>query len=162
MPGFAGIARVSAIVPGLARSWRYRIGVVELVLRIRARRKGIPAMVQALATVMVQAGPQLGCVDCRLYTETGDPSSLCYVEQWSTVRDLQSQLRSPGFGMLLGIMETAAEAGMKPLMGRMTTVMQKVMTNPETADVLMPAMDGFNKAMAPPADSPAPAPTPAQ
>jgi len=49
-------------------------------------------------------------------------------------------------------METAAEAGMKPLMGRMTEVMQKVMTNPETADVLMPAMDGFNKAMAPPAD----------
>ena len=59
-------------------------------------------------------------------------------------------------------METAAEAGMKPLMGRMTAVMQKVMTNPETGDILMPAMDGFNKAMAPPADSPAPAPAPAQ
>jgi hypothetical protein len=53
-------------------------------------------------------------------------------------------------------METAAEAGMKPLMGRMTEVMQKVMTNPETADVLMPAMDAFNKAMAPPSASPQP------
>lgn len=52
-------------------------------------------------------------------------------------------------------MENAAEAGMKPLMGRMTEVMQKVMVNPETADVLMPAMDAFNQAMAPPADTPA-------
>ena len=67
-------------------------------------------MVQALAAVMAQAGPQRGCVNCRLYAETGSRRSLCYVEQWSTVRDLQSQLRSPGFGMLLGIMETAAEA----------------------------------------------------
>ena len=67
-------------------------------------------MVQALAAVRAQTGSQRGCVDCRLYAETGNPRSLCYVEQWSTVRDLQSQLRSPGFGMLLGIMETAAEA----------------------------------------------------
>jgi len=110
MSGFTGIARVSALLPGVARSWRDPADVVELVLRIRARRTGIPAMVQALTTVMVQAGPQRGCVDCRLYAETGNPSSLCYVEQWSTVRDLQSRLRSPGFGMLLGIMETAAEA----------------------------------------------------
>ena len=102
MSGFAGMARVSALLPGVARSWRDPAGVVELVLRIRARRTGIPAM--------VQAGPQRGCVDCRLYAETGNASSLCYVEQWSTVRDLQSQLRSPRFGMLLGIMETAAEA----------------------------------------------------
>ena len=67
-------------------------------------------MVQALAAVRAQAGPQRGCVNCRLYAETGNPRSLYYVEQWSTVRDLQSQLRSHGFGMLLGIMETAAEA----------------------------------------------------
>lgn len=51
-------------------------------------------------------------------------------------------------------METAAEAGMKPLMGRMTEVMQKVMANPETAEVLMPAMEAFNKAMAPPSATP--------
>jgi quinol monooxygenase YgiN len=84
--------------------------VVELVLKIAARTKGIPAMVEALATVMGQARLQRGCVDCRLYAETGNPQSLCYLEQWSTLRDLESQLRSPRFGMLLAIMETAREA----------------------------------------------------
>jgi hypothetical protein len=51
-------------------------------------------------------------------------------------------------------METAAEAGMMPLMGRMTAVMEKVMSNPETSEVLMPAMEEFNKAMAPPSSKP--------
>ncbi len=84
--------------------------VVELILKIAARTKGMPAMVQALATVMGQATLQRGCVDCRLYTETGDPNSLCYLEQWSTLQDLDFQLRSQRFGMLLAIMETAPQA----------------------------------------------------
>lgn len=83
--------------------------VVELVLKITARTKGIPAMVQALATVMGQARLQRGCVDCRLYAETGNPQSLCYLEQWSTLQDFESQVRSQRFGMLLAIMETAPE-----------------------------------------------------
>ncbi len=67
-------------------------------------------MVQALATVMGQATLQRGCVDCRLYAQTGDPNSLCYLEQWSTLQDLEVQLRSQRFGMLLAIMETAPQA----------------------------------------------------
>lgn len=51
-------------------------------------------------------------------------------------------------------METAAEAGMMPLMGRMTAVMEKVMANPETSAIIMPAMEAFNKAMAPPSANP--------
>ena len=47
-------------------------------------------------------------------------------------------------------METMSMEKMKPLMGRMTEAMQKVMTNPETGDILMPVMDEFRKAMAPP------------
>jgi quinol monooxygenase YgiN len=84
--------------------------VVELVLRIRARAKGSPAMVQALAAVMVQARSQRECVDCRLYAESGNPRSLYYLEQWSTLQELQSQLRSPRVATLLAIMETAPEA----------------------------------------------------
>ena len=67
-------------------------------------------MVQALATVMGQATLQRGCVDCRLYVETGAPQSLLYVEQWATQQDLECQLRSRRFGMLLAIMETAPQA----------------------------------------------------
>jgi hypothetical protein len=84
--------------------------VVELVLQITARAKGIPAMTQALAAVMFQAKLERACVDCQLYAETGNPQSLRYVEQWSTLQDLEPQLRSQRFGMLLAIMETAPEA----------------------------------------------------
>jgi quinol monooxygenase YgiN len=84
--------------------------VVELVLKITVRAKGIPAMIQALAAVMFQARLERGCVDCQLYAETGNPQSLRYVEAWATPQDLESQLRSQRFGMLLAIMETAPEA----------------------------------------------------
>ncbi len=67
-------------------------------------------MVQSLAKVMFQARLERSCVDCRLYAESGDPHSLCYLEQWSTQEDLEFQLRSQRFGMLLAIMETAPEA----------------------------------------------------
>ncbi len=69
----------------------------------------MPATVQALATVMLQAKLERACVDCRLYSEVGNPQSLRYVEQWPTLQELESQLRSRRFGMLLAIMETAPE-----------------------------------------------------
>ena len=84
--------------------------MVELVLKITARAKGIPAMIQALAAVMFQARLERGCVDCQIYAETGNPQSLRYAEEWATVQDLESQLRSQRFGMLLDIMETTPVA----------------------------------------------------
>ena len=82
----------------------------ELILRITAQTKGIPAMVQALATIMFQAKLEAGCVGCHLYTENGNPRALRYVEQWATRKDLDVQIRSPRFSALLAIMETAPEA----------------------------------------------------
>ena len=67
-------------------------------------------MIQALAAVMFQARLDRGCVDCQIYAETGNPQSLCYTEEWATVQDLESQLRSQRFGMLLDIMETTPVA----------------------------------------------------
>ncbi len=67
-------------------------------------------MVQALATVVFKARLERACLDCQTYAETANPQSLRYVEQWSTMQDLESQLRSERFGMLLAIMETAPEA----------------------------------------------------
>ncbi len=47
-------------------------------------------------------------MDSRLYSEMGSPKSLRYVEHWPTWQELESQVRSQRFGMLLAIMETAA------------------------------------------------------
>lgn len=84
--------------------------VVELVLKIAAPAKGISAMNQALADVMFRARLERGCMDCGLYAETANPHSFRYVEQWSAPQDLEAQLRSRRFGMLLAIMETAPQA----------------------------------------------------
>lgn len=70
----------------------------------------MPAMLQALVEVMFRAKLERGCVDCQIYAQTGNPQLLHYVEQWSTPQEFESQLRSPRFGMLLAIMETAPEA----------------------------------------------------
>ncbi len=83
--------------------------MIELVLNISSRASSLPATVQALASVMLQAKLERACVDCRLYAEIGNPQSLLYVEQWATLQELESQLRSQRFGMLLAIMETSPE-----------------------------------------------------
>jgi hypothetical protein len=67
-------------------------------------------MVQALNEVMFRAKLERGCVGCWLGAETGKPLSLHYVERWSAAGEFESQLRSPRFGMLLAIMETAPTA----------------------------------------------------
>lgn len=83
--------------------------MIELVLEISSRSDSLPATVQALTTVMLQARLERACEDSRLYAEIGNPQSLRYVEQWETLQALASQLRSARFGMLLAIMETASE-----------------------------------------------------
>ena len=88
----------------------YQSRVVQLILKITARPKGIPGMVQALAGVMFQARVEPGYVDCELYAEVGDPQSLRYVEEWATPQDMESQICSHRFGTLLAIMETAPQA----------------------------------------------------
>jgi len=84
--------------------------MVELVLNLRARPTGIPAMVRALTQLRVQGEWERGCAGCWLYTDTAKPESLHYVERWSTSREFEVQLRSPRFGTLLSLMETAREA----------------------------------------------------
>ena len=84
--------------------------MVELILQMTAHAKGIPAMVQALATLMFQARLEAGCLDCQLYAQTANPRVLCYVEQWATPEDMDRQIRSTRFAFLLSTMETAAEA----------------------------------------------------
>jgi quinol monooxygenase YgiN len=86
------------------------LGVIELILNINCRPLGIPAMLQALAEVSFRAKLERGCVECQIYARTENRRSLHYVEQWSTSQEFEAQLRSPRFGMLLAIMETAPEA----------------------------------------------------
>jgi quinol monooxygenase YgiN len=84
--------------------------MVELILQITAHAKGVPAMVQALANLMFQAKLEAGCLDCQLYAQTANSRVLHYVEQWATREDMDKQIRSTRFSLLLATLETAAEA----------------------------------------------------
>jgi quinol monooxygenase YgiN len=84
--------------------------VIQLVLKIVARPKGLEGMVQALGQVMFEAKLEPNCVDCQVYTEAANPLSLLYLERWATQQDLDAQLRSQRLGTLLSIMETAPVA----------------------------------------------------
>ncbi len=83
--------------------------MTELLLRITAKPNGLAPMVQSLAKVMLQAKLERGCVDCRLYAETGNPQSFLYVEQWATPEVFEAHLRSQRFGTLLAIIESGAQ-----------------------------------------------------
>lgn len=82
--------------------------MIELVLEITLRGGSLPSTVQGLGMVMFQAKMEHACLDCRLYSEIGNPKSLRYIEQWPTLQELELQVRSQRFGTLLAIMETAA------------------------------------------------------
>jgi quinol monooxygenase YgiN len=51
-----------------------------------------------------------GTAHTHLCAEVGNPDVFCYVEEWPDVEDLDEHLRSPRFGRMLALMETAAEA----------------------------------------------------
>jgi len=58
---------------------------------------------------MVSAGAERGLMSCTLYQQVGNETSLCYVEDWQTAKDLESQIRSNHYTRLLELMETAVE-----------------------------------------------------
>jgi quinol monooxygenase YgiN len=85
-----------------------RLPVFQLILQIVAPAHAIPAMIQALDSVMFEARLERGLVDCRLCADAANPRALRYVEEWDSERALERQLRSPRFGTLLSLMETAS------------------------------------------------------
>jgi quinol monooxygenase YgiN len=66
-------------------------------------------MAQALRLVMRSARTDRGCERSDLYCEPDNPNAFCYEEDWSTVKDMDRQIRSERFTQILSVIETAAE-----------------------------------------------------
>ena len=81
----------------------------QLAVRLKSSASKTHEMLQALRSVMLPAEFEAGFLGCQLYAEAGEAHSLCYVEDWSTVEDLEREIRSPRFGRLLAVIETAAD-----------------------------------------------------
>ncbi len=82
--------------------------MVQLILRLPARRGGIPELLKALRSVMRAAMSMPGLVRCEIYADTSRPGALLYVEEWSSVEDARREIRSERFTRLLSAMEAAA------------------------------------------------------
>ncbi len=83
--------------------------MVQLLMRIRTLPGDEQAITYALRSLMVPVQLNRGCAGCHLYVDTDDPQTLCYVEDWVTVEDLNREIRSDRFTRLLSVMERAPE-----------------------------------------------------
>lgn len=85
-------------------------GVIQMVLKIRvSSRYQVDALVKALKALTVSARAERGMLDCELYQLAGKETSVCFVEHWQAVDDLECQMRSNRYTQLLALMETAIE-----------------------------------------------------
>ena len=66
-------------------------------------------MIGTLRSLMLPLRAETGFVSCRLYIDVDSSESLSYVEEWATSEDLDQQIRSSHYTMLLALMEEAAE-----------------------------------------------------
>ena len=83
--------------------------VIQLCLTLAARPGQTDAMVRALNSVMLWARLDRAGARCQLWTKVDEPESLCYIEEWPTVEDLERQMCEEAFTRLLAVMEAAAE-----------------------------------------------------
>ncbi len=93
----------------LASKVHQTVAMVQLLLRIRTLPGNEQAITDALRSLMVPVQLNRGCAGCHLYVDADDLQSLCYVEDWATVEDLDREIRSDRFTRMLSVMENAPE-----------------------------------------------------
>lgn len=84
--------------------------VVQLQLRIISAAGRIQQTIQALRSLMVPAQLDRGCSGCWLYVDNMNSRCLCYVEEWASPADLEREICSARFTLLLSVMEAAPKA----------------------------------------------------
>jgi quinol monooxygenase YgiN len=84
--------------------------VIQTVLKIKVPQLRMEELVRALKSLMVSARAERGLVGCNLYQRVENQTEFCYVEDWQTADDAESQMRSNRYTRLLALMETAAES----------------------------------------------------
>lgn len=83
--------------------------MIQTILNIKTSPNRTGDLVRAFRSLMVSAQAEHGLIDCKLYQEVGDETSLRFVEDWRTEEDLESQIRSNRYTRLLSLMETSTE-----------------------------------------------------
>lgn len=66
-------------------------------------------LLSAFRSLALMAQSESGFISSRLLLDTEEPNTLCYVEEWKSVEDLDEQIRSTRYTQLLALMEAATE-----------------------------------------------------
>jgi quinol monooxygenase YgiN len=84
-------------------------GVVRLTITLTTPAGESWRLLQALNSLSVPTHERYGCFGCQLSvsSQAGNPSSIRYVEDWSSEEDLREQVSSDRFPRLLAVMEEA-------------------------------------------------------
>ena len=83
--------------------------MVQLSLRMRAETRSKGNVVRALQSLTMEAQFERGFIGSRIYQNVDDPESLCLEQDWASVGELESHIRSICFSKLLQIVEMAVE-----------------------------------------------------
>jgi quinol monooxygenase YgiN len=93
--------------PGIALAKNRDVILISLRMTVAARQK--EELIQALSSLLRPARAEKGFICGHLALDVFDSNALIYEERWQTNEDLEVQLQSARFGMLLALMKTAAE-----------------------------------------------------
>ena len=77
--------------------------MILLKLRMSAVPEKRNEVFQTLASLAVTIRKEKGCRRCEFFQQGEDQSSFEIIEEWQTREELDEHLRSPVFGILLGL-----------------------------------------------------------
>jgi len=60
-------------------------------------------VMQTLLSMIGPGGKEAGCLSYAAFCDIEDANSFCLIQEWETRDDLNLHLRSPRFGVLLGV-----------------------------------------------------------
>jgi len=83
--------------------------MVRLSIRLVARPGDAKLLAAALRQLLAEARSARACVGHQLSVDLADTDTLHYAEEWFTEPDFRSQVGTPRFQRLIGVLEAAAE-----------------------------------------------------
>jgi quinol monooxygenase YgiN len=83
--------------------------MVEMTLTMLVHPGRRVEVVKALRSLMRALQSARGLLACRVYVESDNPNSICYMEKWNSAEEMDEQIRSIHYTRLLSIIEAAAE-----------------------------------------------------
>lgn len=79
-----------------------------LKIRIATGKESRATALRTFRSLVGQVRGQPGCLSCHLLEDVHEPGDLTFTARWSSVRDLERYVRSPGSRRLLAAIDLAA------------------------------------------------------